>query len=693
MAQPSTFYGDVPRVSQLPMPGNPNAPIAEGADAIAKAAAGAASSIDNTNDQLRDAKLTSDRLAYQRQVQLASGDVAARLATMQGDLDTDLIAMREHAEPGATGYVEQVDQRVTKFRDDAHALLGGNPDLVEHFADNIASIGASARTGEVKWAMTQSAQKSVLDGETLQSSLQSNIRTKIAAGTFDDQVLANADKLDQAYVSKQPIPGTKAAEWLRERHDARLVTAVDAKIDVDPHTVLTDIDAGKYGELGDKTIEQLRDRARVAADRVDTKAKQAEGETLGVMRAEARNDIEDVNSGTHVDPARLQNWLTAATASTKPEDISLVHDLKIATAKNETTAKFDDATNDDRRAAMHEIEGHKGWEKNAQLVAAHDQLTTLIGRDNSAADKDPLSLYSRQTGQPIGDLNIHDPTAMRQRFIAADRAAERFNKSTPMVFTEAEAEQERQQYNSAPTAGKADFILSLGAYGSERARQMMFQIAPTKPELVRLAELSASSDPGVKAIVREAADGSAVPMKDGVTSAIKATAQRDYGPAFARMPGDRQEAILKTATWVYAHRAAASGHADQLSADLMHDSIAAALGGANGKGGLGRSNGAPVVLPMGASQDDFDRVMVMASPEEFRSAANGVPKWNGNRDMTLKDFRQLVPVQINDTGTQTLYAFRSRGGSGYVKNERGDDYVVDIRRLSAALAKRGTVRR
>jgi hypothetical protein len=33
---------------------------------------------------------------------------------------------------------------------------------------------------------------------------------------------------------------------------------------------------------------------------------------------------------------------------------------------------------------------------------------------------------------------------------------------------------------------------------------MMHQIAPNKPELVRLAELSASHDPAVKAIVREA---------------------------------------------------------------------------------------------------------------------------------------------------------------------------------------------
>lgn len=665
------------------MPGNPAAALEPGLEAVSRAVTGAAASKQETDYQVA----TINR---QRQVQLQTGDVAANLATAQGALSIDLLKLREQSEPGAAGYEDAANQRIEQFRTAAHDMLGPDPEVQARFIDNIASIAANARTGETEWAMKQRAEKSATDGDQLQSAVQSNIRTAVAGGSFIDSMLGDADKLDATYVNAQPIPGNLKQKWLTERHDARLITRIDAGIDVDPHAMLAAIDAGKYGELDDKLIEPLRNKARVAADRLDTRLNQAATEQAGVERAHAQNAIEDVGAGVTVDPTLLSGYRTTFAASQKPEDIRLVHDLDTALARNMTTAKYDDATQDQRRGAIGEIETHQGWEKDQQLVAAHTQLQTLINRDDQAADKDPLSLYQRQTGQQIGKLDLHDPSAMNQRFIASDRAAARYGKPLPMVFTAPEADQVKAQYNQATAAGKADFILSLGAYGSTRARQMMFQIAPTKPELVRLAELSAAPDPAVKAIVREAADGSAVPTKEGVAAGVRSSAQREFGAAMARMPGDRQAAILQVASWVYAHRAAAAGKANVFDPALAHDAINAALGGTASKGGIGNRNGAAVVLPMGATQDDFDRMLAMGAghPEAVRQAANGVPKWLNGQDMTTGQFLDLVPVQITDSGSQTLYAFKSRGGSGYVKTERGDDYVLDMRRLSAAIGHR-----
>jgi hypothetical protein len=185
--------------------------------------------------------------------------------------------------------------------------------------------------------------------------------------------------------------------------------------------------------------------------------------------------------------------------------------------------------------------------------------------------------------------------------------------------------------------------------------------------------------------VREAANGSAVPTKDGIAGLIRNVAQSgDNGSALARMPGDRQRAILQVATWVYAHRAAAGGKADQLNTDLAQQSIEAALGGAGGKGGFGARNGGRFVLPMGSTAKDFDTMMAIAKPEDFRGAGNGVPKWAG-RDLGLAEFRGLIPVLVYDDGHRTAYAFRSRGGSGYVKNERDQDYLLDTRALANVL--------
>jgi hypothetical protein len=702
MAGPSSFYGDVARISRLPMPGNPNAPIAEGADAIAQATHRAASSMEATDDEARNVRLQTDRITYERNLQLATGDTAAKLATMQGDLDVDLIKLREGSQPGAAGHDDAVNTRLDKFRDDAATLIGGNPDLQARFVDNIATIAASARTGEATWAATRRAKKSGDDYEALDNVIGSNIRTAVTNGTATAETLVNAARLRGTSIDAQPVDGTTKAMMKRDGWIKDNITAIQALTDVDPHAALNSIDKGALKMVPDKTVDQLREAARVAADRADNKLKEARTEAAGVTRANARNDIEDVNAAVHVPQERLQASLAKVEGSAKPEDISLAHDLKIAIAKNATTAKYDFSTQDERRSAMGQIEAHKGWQDDPMLVAAHQQLGTLIGRDDHAADADPVSLYARQTGQQLPALDLANPKAMAQRFTAADRAADRFHKPLPMVFTEAEVKQLRDQYNQATAGGKADFMLGLGSYGSARARQMMFQIAPTDPKLVRLAELSANRDPAVQSIVREAMDGSAVPMKDGVATRVRNIAQHDYGPALSRLSGDRQAAVLQVATLVYAHRAAAGGKADTFDDGMARASIEGALGGANGKGGMGNRNGASVVLPMGVTQDDFDRVLAMgtAKPETVRAAANGVPTWQG-RALHQREFSQLVPVLVHDDGVIAAYAFKSRGGSGFVKNERGDDYLLDMRKLAqglrggfdAQLAAHGYVRR
>jgi hypothetical protein len=145
-------------------------------------------------------------------------------------------------------------------------------------------------------------------------------------------------------------------------------------------------------------------------------------------RAVAGNMIEDVHGGTLVDDRQLQTYRAQAALSDKPEDIRLVHDLDRAIAENKVNATYGNSTIDERLAAQHAIEGTKGWQANDQLRTAHDQLTTLIGRDSHAADEDPVTLYQRQTGQTVGALNLNDPKAMRERFIVGDQAAQRFRK-------------------------------------------------------------------------------------------------------------------------------------------------------------------------------------------------------------------------------------------------------------------------
>jgi hypothetical protein len=665
------------------MPFDSTKPLREGVDALGDAVIKADASRNETDNRVAAMDLATRRAQRERELQLRTGDVAAHIATEEGNLQVDLIKLRENAGPGAAGHEDAVNERIGKFRDTVTDYIGNDPELAARFADNIAVAGANARVGEATWAAAARAKKSATDIGVLGDALSNNIRTAITNGTLTDKTIPDAEALYARAVDAKPIPEDAKAAMKRDAHVAFKVAAAEGAIDTDPHGMLTKIDQGALDDIPDATRDALRSRARVAADRLDNEAEQGANAAAAAARAVEGNLIEDVTKGVIVDPAALQAAYARASASKKPEDIRLAHDLLIASARNAVTAKYDASTNEERLSVLHEIEGKKDWQKDEQLVATHDQLATLIGRDDHAASQDPLPLYTRQTGQALAPLNLADPKAMQKRFAQGDLAGERFNKP-PTHLTEAEAGEMRQQYNSASPSGKADLLFTFGQYGSPRARQLMRQLSPNKPPLALLSELAASRDGAVKLLVNEALDGSAQPVKDGLIAHIEARARTEMGPALARLPGDRRSAVVQIAAWIYAHRSAQGGKPGGFDNALARDSLEAALGGAGGKGGIGTRNGEKVVLPQLWDQRQFDSLLTLASPEQIRRSANGTPKW-ADRDLHLAEFRGLVPVLINDTGTQALYAFRSRGGSGYVKTERGDDYVVDLRQLAGTV--------
>jgi hypothetical protein len=257
------------------------------------------------------------------------------------------------------------------------------------------------------------------------------------------------------------------------------------------------------------------------------------------------------------------------------------------------------------------------------------------------------------------------------------------------VFTETEAKQLRDNYNAASPAGKADFILGFGLYGSQGARDMMRQIAPTKPELARLAEMAASANPAVKQLVREAADGAAQPLKDGTfgrSTIWRARPSARRWRAFPATAARRSSRSRRGSTRTAARRE--RQEAARGTSDIANRQPRGRVGGAGGKGGMAARATARRVLPTGVSQSDFDgTLLTVAGPDDFRAAANGVPQWDG-RDMHLGEFRQLTPVLVHDDGQVVAYAFRSKGGSGYVKTSTGADYLVDTHKLAQTIVGR-----
>jgi hypothetical protein len=74
--------------------------------------------------------------------------------------------------------------------------------------------------------------------------------------------------------------------------------------------------------------------------------------------------IEDVNAGCTVDPTVLAATSRAQfAASTKPEDISLVHDLDTRSPRTRRRPSSTMRRRIERARRLAEIETHKGWEK------------------------------------------------------------------------------------------------------------------------------------------------------------------------------------------------------------------------------------------------------------------------------------------------------------------------------------------
>lgn len=681
MAEPPSISSQGPRIARLPQPGNPSAPLVEGLNEASRIVSSAIASREDTQDRVAEMDLQTRRIQRERELQTRTGEAGAYVAERYGQLDIDLLKLRETAGPGALGHEEKAGELIDKARDDVMGFLGNDPELVDRFVDNVAVLGASARKGEALYSLKSRAEYSVANVGKVPESLANSLYTSALNGEPVAEKVTGAMRLLETTVRAQPIPANAQNELIDRGKQTIWNGVIKGRIQHDPGAMVAAIDNGELNETGltNDQVTALRQQAVTLRDSRASKAESASNEAVKVLRAEASVLIEQVNGGTLVNTAALQAHLGRAKASQDPEDIRQAHDLEVALVRNEVTAKYDSATNAERVAALHEIEATTDWQKNEQLVVAHDHLGKLISRDESDAKADPISLFARQTGAKLAPANIADRTSMTARFAIGDRAAERYGRP-PTHLTEAEADQVREQWRTGTPSTQADLVQTIAGYGPRRGRELMRQIAQGKPQFARLVEMAAFKDPVMKGYVREALDGWAQPaLKPGVAAAQTSDIARMAGSVLAAMPGDRKEAVLWVSRGIYAHRAARAG-GDGFNRDLWRESFNAALGGANGSGGLASAaSGLSFVLPMGTMKGDWDLIMSRAGPQDFRAASNGVPKW-GTRDMTAGEFKRLTPVLVSDTGTQALYAFRSDSG-GFAKTPTGADYVLDYRKL------------
>lgn len=684
MAVPPSYASRV-QIRPLQLPNvNPDAygaPIAEGLQAIGKAAYGAQIDTLETNQHIDQLNHAAAMLEDKRALESGMADAGARYATSLAQLNQSVVDLRANAQPGAAGHEAQVAEAVKKWQDDFMGTLGDQR-LVNAFLPDVAKAAGTIGTEEKIWTIGQRANKQASDFDTFVTTSANGLTTKPSAQAFDD-AMAVGEKMIGAMSASDDM---KAKLRKSLTHDLTM-GAFNGQVGQDPRAALQAIDGGTFDAVfDDKERVQLRAHVQAVIEHQEAQARAKKNAELEEIRQGARVQIEQVTEGVAVDGSPL---LVKAEVVEALGDPGLAHDLRIAAMKTQVNARYSGASPAEMQDAKRQIEGRKDWRADEKLVAAHSQLEVLIGRTTDRAQSDKLGLWVENGGN-LNQLDITDPNSIRTR-IAQGRAAQQRYGGPLQLLTEDQAAPMRDEFGKANAGGQAATIAAFAPFGNEATKAILRQIAPLKPEYAALGDLATmrntlaggqSMREALTGWEQIAANGKIVDDKR-----MQAEVDGQFGPAIALLDGQTRQGVMKVAQGIYANRVAGKGGAPVFDRQLWLDSYQRALGAAgDGTGGVQRTKGgAPLVAPRGMSAADVENILALANGQDIMAAGgHDAPTWGG-KTMTPSQFKQLIPVTVSDG----RLAFQSRGG-GYVKSQSNpsQNFVLDIRGLATILRSR-----
>jgi hypothetical protein len=643
--------------------------------------AGVGAQLERAGAGLEQAHLEAVRLETQRQKASEASDIGVRLARLSVDARTHIEDdLRPAAPPDGSGHAKKVSEYLDQ---QIGGILGGvrNKDLQEHFRAVAEDYRASVLGEETGWAHGQRVEFRVGNTHDLGRTLAGEEEVRPSENVGDRLNLiattVDAQGLDPNLAHKLTF------ELQREVANAHLRGASH----LNPAGSLALIESGVFNRyLTPEDIAQRREEAGTLIHRQEIAARAAERAAAALREQQTKVNIADAHDGVVVDPNLL---LAQAAAAAADGHLELAREAEVARVKAIVATEHggDDmeGLQNNRRA----IEQKEGWRSDRSLVAAHEVLGTLIDKMGQRAETDQLGLFIEHGGtQPLPRFDLHDRAAMNAYFAAGDAAAQKYHRPVQYMMADIAAPL-RADFQSGGAGDKAEVLATMSQYGAGRAKALVRQIV--KPEdrgaYAQLVNLSTMRNVTVgHGLTREALSGweqmAANPkiVADNESQPFHATISQTFGPALEMLDGTSRAAILRVAKGIYADRAIKSGKT-AFDRETWLASYRAALGDAgDGTGGIGTtSGGKKFVLPSGATQDDWERVIARADGPAIEAAAFGgrdAPVWD-SRQMSYREFKALTPVWLSDG----LYMFRSDSGFARSKAHPDRNFILDVRAL------------
>lgn len=713
-----------------------------------------------------------------RESQMA--DAAVTIARVSGEVEEEIVALREGSAPGAAGHAEAVRKRIREKLEPLGAAYTDER-VQNYFRLNAAQLEARTIGGEAAWEAGRRNDKIVGDwgetGDRYAVQLMTNPGTnkdlgdRIASITTGVRATVKNPDIAEAVIREQTrkigrarfegliaqgredealeiltFPGaapapTQAFEgqfapgnidlWNRPQVDAgngEIATVRSISIEEDgAHVLIPTV-------VGDKIVtdQEAIDHYRASGEHLGKFDTAEHATTYGTALSEAQAayvkigpnnplvgllDAEDFPPLIAKAEARQRARAAEAEAAVRAEQAKIASDfsffgdriktgkeipteeefktmaaalgrhpdkfrseiLTLNTLREQVTWKtaIEKMTPLQVSAMVLELE-QKGPKRTPQ---ENRQLEFLSGYQSTVRDEfanEPEKIAARNNID-LGKIDLSDPSSFTRRRRQAEVYASATGGKAPYLLRDEKPL--IQERFSAGGNGQLNALGMVELFGAPAAAAIIDELAPEGDR--ETLKLAVTLHPETRRHL--------ILGRDSVKNLDDANWDKEEAAEIWRahagaVPQSMQPVVQEAARRIYA--AMITEHGGNLDWKDAQGSYRLALMRAVGAVGQGASRtggfhrwreGPPIIIPRGMKPEQFDARISRATPKELLGAMGGTTlKWRGGQTPLAS---QVKAMQLESAGQIGLYYFTNQFGR--LKNERGEDAVLDIRKLPA----------
>lgn len=627
-------------------------------------------------DSLHRSEIQAFQIERQQKADQEAADFNARFAAARERMDKLSIDSRSNAGPGAAGHSQAM---ADAWKAESEQLLQGLTEsrLINSAKGQMAEFGSRLRSSEYEYEQGARIGKLVADQKSASDVAANRARQAHDPKSFAEEISLGRQGIE-ALVG---VPEKVKQELIQHHEQSVAVGFINGLNDTNPKGALALIDSGAFNEmLTPQQLDQARNGAMIEVRRADAAAQHQQQLQTAALRDQVSTLKTQISAGVQVPDAQLadvQSRLSALGDNSAATEIGVLR-VEAGVRREADVWKPEQYDSEINRLAA----------KDKRTADEDIRLKVLRGMRPSAVStfNNNPGEWAAKNGAPPPTIDLDNPATFAARASWARSVTATTGRQTPF-FNDAEVRQLRDEA-SVSQQGMVDVANKLAALGGLDARRAARQVLPNDPMLGRM--VSIDGDSRAAALRGAAVRKTNKAIVDGQAAQEVASHFYDIlGAAAQSFDQGEVGAALEVAKNLYADAKARQGVNDwDGRADDLNPYINVALGGKKGadgfwRGGLGRWNDVPMLLPDNWTQGAFDRVL---SQVRFRPDSKNGPVWADGKPMSATDLRRYVPVRRADG----RYEFHDKRGGTVARQRNGAIYALDIEAVGRGI---GVVRR